>query len=105
MGGWAVFANRMHAMPVPIIAGVVQGMLTATITLFLKGMIESIFQRTDSWMRLALPSVAAFMISFILLTTIHTIAGTPSLFATISVPLAVSTLYALFYTLALSRHV
>ena len=40
MGGWAFFANRAHEMPSPLIAGIVQGLLTATITLFLKRIIK-----------------------------------------------------------------
>lgn len=105
MGGWAIFANRTHEMPAPMIAGLVQGLLTATITLFLKRMIEGIFHRATGSLRLVLPPFAAFLISLVLLTVIHTIAGTPALLATISVPLTVSTLYAFIYTLALSRHV
>ncbi len=105
MGGWAAFANRAHEMPAPLLAGLVQGILTATITLFLKRIIESIFHRTTGVFRLALPPLAAFMISLVFLTAIHIFAGTPALLATISVPLTISTLYAFFYTLALSRHV
>lgn len=36
MGSWAVFANRTYAFPDPLIAGVVQGTLSATITLVMK---------------------------------------------------------------------
>ena len=104
MGGWAAFANRAYTMPAPVIAGVVQGVLTAAITLFLKSVIEGISRRTTGWKRLALAPLAAFLISLTLLTTIHTLADTPALLATISVPLTVSTLYALFYTITLSRH-
>lgn len=105
MGGWAVFANRAHEMPAPLIAGLVQGLLTATITLFLKRIIESIFHGTAGIFRLLLPTLAALLVSLVLLTAIHTFAGTPALLATISVPLTVSTLYAFFYSLTLSRHV
>jgi heme exporter protein D len=105
MGGWAFFANRAHEMPAPLIAGVVQGLLTATITLFLKRMIEGIFHRTAGTLRLVLPSLAAFVISSVLLTVIHILAGTPALLATILIPLTVSTLYAFLYTQTLSRHV
>lgn len=105
MGSWAAFANRAFDMPAPLIAGVVQGLLTATITLFLKQIIESLFQRFSGWPRFVLPPVAACLISVLLLSTIHTIAGTPALLATLSVPVAVSTLYAVLYTITLSRHV
>ena len=104
MGGWAFFANRDYPMPAPLIAGVVQGLLTATITLFLKRMIEGIFERTTGPIQMVLPPLAAFMTSLVLLTIIHTLAGTPALVATISVPLAVSTIYSFLYTIALRRH-
>ena len=90
MGGWAIFANRAHDMPAPLVAGIVQGLLTASITLFLKRMIEGIFRRTTGWLRMVLPPLAAFLTSFVLLTGIHKLAGTPALAATISVPLTVS---------------
>ena len=104
MGGWAAFANRAHEMPAPLVAGVVQGILTATITLFLKRIIEGIFHRTDGWQRIVLPPLSAFLISVVLLTTVHIVAGTPAVLVTISVPLTVSTLYAFLYTIILSRH-
>ena len=105
MGGWAFFANRAHEMPAPLVAGIVQGLLTASITLFLKRMIEDIFHRTTGWLRIVLPPLAAFLISLVILTVIHSLARTPALLATISVPLTVSTLYAFLYTITLSRHV
>ena len=105
MGGWAVFANRAHEMPAPLIAGVVQGLLTASITLVLKRVIEGIFHRSDGWLRLVLPPCSAFLISVVLLTVVHSLAGTPALFLTILVPITVSTIYAFLYTLTLSRHV
>lgn len=105
MGGWAMLANRGHAMPAPILAGVVQGLLTATITLFLKRVIEGIFERTRGALRLILPPLSALLISAVLLIGMHTVAGTPELLMTIAVPLTVSTLYAFLYTGLLSRHV
>ena len=105
MGGWAVFANRTYEMPTPLIAGIVQGLLTALITLFLKRIIEDIFHRTEGWLRFMIPPIAACLISIALLSVIHSIAGTPALLATLSVPVTVSTLYAFVYTITLSRHV
>ncbi len=105
MGSWAVFANRAHEMPAPLVAGLVQGLLTATITLFLKRIIEGIFHGTSGWARMVLPPCAACLISVVVLGVIHTFAGTPALLATILVPITVSTLYAILYTITLSRHV
>lgn len=104
MGGWAVFANRAHDMPAPLIAGAVQGTLTAVITLFLKRIVERIFERSKGWRRIVIPPAVAFLISIVLLSTLHTIAGTPALIATISVPTTVSTVYAFLYSITLSRH-
>lgn len=103
MGGWAVFANRAHEMPAPLLAGIVQGLATAAITLVLKTIVEGLFTRARGWPRLVLPPLAALVTSGVLLTVIHTLAGTPALLATISVPLTVSTLYSVSYTIALSR--
>lgn len=104
MGGWAAFANRAHPMPAPLFAGLVQGALTACITLFLKRMIEAIFHRTGGLAQLLLPPLTALAVSTGLLTTVHRLAGTPALLATIAVPLCVSTGYAFLYTLTLRAH-
>ena len=101
MGGWAVFANREHAMPAPIIAGVVQGALSACITLFLKRVVEAIATRLTGLSALVVPPLAAFAISVTLLVTLHTLAGTPEVLATIAVPLTVATTYAALYNYAL----
>jgi hypothetical protein len=37
MGGWAAFANRAHLMPAPLYAGLLQGAISATITLVVQG--------------------------------------------------------------------
>ena len=101
MGGWAVFANRGHAMPAPLIAGIVQGVLSACITLFLKRVVEAIAARLTGLPALAVPPLAAFAISMTLLVTLHRLAGTPEILATIAVPLTVATTYAALYNFAL----
>lgn len=45
MGSWAVFANHAHAMPAPLLAGLVQGGLSGAITLFLKRLVEALAAR------------------------------------------------------------
>ncbi|MEM9393367.1 MAG: hypothetical protein AAGA38_05895 [Pseudomonadota bacterium] len=75
-------------------AGLVQGILTATITRFLKLSAETIFHRPIGVFRLLLLPLVASFVSFVFLTTVHTFAGTPALILTILVPLTVSTLYA-----------
>lgn len=103
MGGWAVLANAAHPMPRPLIAGLVQGVLSAIITLFLKRMIEGIATRFHGVAALLVPPLAAVLTSFLLLFTIHRLAGTPELALTILLPLTVSGSYAFLYSLVLWR--
>ncbi len=101
MGGWAVFANRAHAMPAPLLAGAVQGTLSACITLVLKRAVDFASVRLSGLAALMGPPLAAFLISVSLLTAIHSFAGTPEILATVAVPLAVATAYAAIYNYAL----
>lgn len=101
MGGWAVFANRAHPMPDPLLAGLVQGTISAVITLFLKRMIEAVSRRLTGLAALLLPPLVAFSLSLGLLSLLHLLAGTPEIAATIAVPLIVSTSYAFLYSYAL----
>ena len=45
MGGWAIFANRAYPLPRAVLAGVVQGLLSACLTLFLKMTIDRLSGR------------------------------------------------------------
>lgn len=103
MGSWATFANIAHPMPRPLIAGVVQGTLSALITLFLKRMIEALSNRLPGKLGGWLPPIAAVVVSLTLLTSIHWLAGTPEIARTIAVPLSVTAVYAALYNLALRR--
>jgi hypothetical protein len=103
MGGWAAFANRAHPMPAPLYAGVIQGAISACITLFLKRAIEYLASRLDGLPALLVPPVAAFIVSASLLSAIHIASGTPEVAATIALPLCVSTGYAALYSFALWR--
>ena len=98
MGGWAMFANRSHPMPAPLIAGLLQGVLTATITLGLKRMQEALIARLPGWPGLVAPPLATLAISFTTLFTIHSLARTPEVLATLAVPTTIATLYAIAYT-------
>ena len=112
MGGWAVFANRDHPLPQVLLAGLVQGAISGTLTLFLKKGLErmsamfSRSPRTDGGRSVAAlivpPLVTAFSILTILVTA-HTLAGTPEILTTIAVPFTVSTTYAILYNLRLWR--
>lgn len=101
MGGWAVLANRAHPMPGPLIAGLVQGALSAAITLGLKRGVEALARYLPGRYALFVPPVAAWAASAALLSAVHRLAGTPEVLATILVPNGVATVYALLYTVAL----
>jgi fructose-specific phosphotransferase system IIC component len=101
MGGWAVFANRAHPMPAPLVAGMIQGGLSACITLFLKRLIETLSLRFDGITALLVPPVITCLVSASLLTLIHALSGTPEVLATIALPLTVATSYAALYNFSL----
>ncbi|KUL96023.1 membrane protein [Bosea sp. WAO] len=103
MGSWAVFANRAHPMPAPLVAGLIQGTLSALITLLLKRGIEYLASRFAGLPALLAPPVIAGLVSASLLTIIHTIGGTPEIARTIAVPLTVATSYAGLYNFSLWR--
>ncbi len=98
MGVWAMWANRSHQMPAPLIAGVVQGTLTALITGLLKAIMDGLFDRTSGLAALILPPVAAAATSVTVLSVVHKIVGTPEVWLTLAVPSTVATIYGVIYT-------
>ena len=106
MGGWAVFANRAHPLPEPLIAGVVQGTVSALITLILKRMIEWLGRRLPGLAAAVLPPALAVLGSVTVLSALHSLAGTPEILRTLAVPVAVTAIYSSAYSTALyrSRH-
>lgn len=103
MGSWAVFANRAHPMPQPLVAGIVQGALSAVITLFLKSGIDHLSKRISGSAVYWAPPVIVLIVSISLLAGFHWLSGTPEIASTIAVPLAVSTFYAALYNFSLAR--
>jgi hypothetical protein len=103
MGAWALFVNRAHPWPAPLAAGVVQGCLSACLTLVMKGLTEAVVRRLDGWPALVVPPLACGLLSAALLTVLHTWAGTPEVGTTVALPVAVSTAYAASYAGALIR--
>jgi hypothetical protein len=97
MGGWAVFANRAYEMPRPIYSGLVQGAMSACLTLFLKSMIDGLSKRFDGLTRLWGPPLIACLGSTTVLVAIHAASSTPEILKTVAVPLLVSTSYAVIY--------
>jgi hypothetical protein len=103
MGGWAVFANRDHALAQALLSGLVQGTISGLLTLGLKKFLEWFNARLGGASALILPpSVTAASILAILITA-HALAGTPEIAATIAVPFTVSTSYAVIYNWGLWR--
>lgn len=103
MGAWAAFANRDHGPAAMATAGVIQGAISCAITLILKRSLEAMFARlAGSAAVIVLPLVTMAVVLAVLLA-IHTVAGTPEVWATIAVPYTVSSSYAWIYTLALRR--
>lgn len=101
MGSWAFFANSAHAMPEPFVAGLIQGGLSTCITLLLKKGTEYLVARLSGVYALIFPPLAASATSFCLLTSIHSLAGTPEVLWTIVLPFSVASLYAASYTYSL----
>ncbi len=102
MGGWAVFANRMHPMPRPLVSGLVQGVLSGCLTLFLKSVVEALSRRFSGLVRLWAPPLIACLGSATILVVIHALSGTPEILKTIAVPLLVSSSYAAIYNYSIS---
>lgn len=100
MGGWAFIANLTHSWHAALLAGLVQGAITGTMTFFIKKAIETVASRTTGMLP---PTLAASAFSATVLTTIHTIAGTPAFWTTVIVPFSVATIYGATYTFTLRR--
>lgn len=97
MGGWAVFSNRAHPMPEPMIAGAVQGTLSATLTLILKTIVDRLAARFSSGARFWAPPTIAVSVSACGLIGVHAFAGTPEILSTVSLPLTVAASYVALY--------
>lgn len=95
MGSWAAFANRIHPWPVPLFAFVIQGSLSALITLLLKRVVETTLESHQNRPWLA-PLVAA-SVSATLLALAHLLAGTPEFWTTVTLPFCVATTYSSLY--------
>jgi hypothetical protein len=103
MGGWAVFANRDHALPQMLLAGVVQGTISALLTLGLKKFLEAFSARLKGAAALVAPPLITAGSILIILYAAHTLANTPEIWVTIAFPFTVSTSYAIIYNWGLWR--
>ena len=103
MGSWAFFANYGHGVGDALAAAVLQGVLSALVTLSLKTFVEKIAPRFSGRAALVLPPLAAFVIVGAVLILAHRVAATPEVPGTIALPLAAATGYAAVYNAALWR--
>jgi hypothetical protein len=103
MGGWALLANLSKGLHHALIAGAVQGTLSGLITLGLKRFLEAASAQMSGIWAILLPPASSSAAILILLLAAHRLAGTPNVWATISVPYAVSSLYAWVYVIVVVR--
>ncbi len=97
MGSWGLYANWGHPMPKPVYAGLVQGMMSAMITYFLKRTIEALQKRFHGPSALWLPPLIAASAGLAMLVSVHILAGTPEVLKTIALPFSVAATYAAIY--------
>src|SRR6185436_8485019 len=86
MGGWAVFANRDHALGQALLSGLVQGTISGLLTLGLKKFLEWFNAKLGGGAALIVPPLITAATILAILVTAHTLAGTPEIAATIAVP-------------------
>jgi hypothetical protein len=103
MGGWAAFANREAGPDRALIAGLVQGGLSGAITLGLKRFLEASSVRLHGVCAFIGPPAASCAVILAVLVAAHLAAGTRHIWATISIPYAVSSTYAWVYTWTIAR--
>ena len=103
MGGWAVFANRAHPPSQALVSGLVQGTLSALLTLGLKKALEAMNARIAGAAAWIVPPVITALVILGVLVGAHLLAQTPEIATTIAFPYAVSTSYAFIYTWKLCR--
>jgi len=103
MGSWAFVANRGHGVESAMAAALLQGAMSALVTLSLKTFIEKLALRMSGGAALAVPPVAAFAAVGLVLILLHRLNGTPEVVATIALPLTAATGYAAGYSYTLWR--
>jgi hypothetical protein len=103
MGGWAVFANRQAGLSHALTAGAVQGALSGAITFGLKRFLEASAARLPGLWAAIIPPATSCAVILVLLISAHLVAGTRHIWATISLPYAVSSTYAWVYALMMQR--
>lgn len=101
---WAAFANRAHGVDAAARAGVVQGLSSAVATGVVAALIELAIARLGrSWPAVIASAVGASSLAATMHVTLHLLAGTKALLATVSVPILVGLAYSLTYAAAVRR--
>ena len=103
MGGWALIANLNKGLSHAGLAGLIQGTLSGLITLGLKRFLEAFSIRLPGVWAIIVPPMVSCAVILAVLVTAHLLAGTPNVWATISLPYAVSSTYAWVYVFVVVR--
>jgi hypothetical protein len=103
MGAWAAFANREAGLGRALVTGVLQGALSAAITFGLKWFLERASARFEGVWAAIVPPTTSCAVILVLLLAAHSAAGTRRIWATISLPYAVSSTFAWVYALMVMR--
>ena len=107
-GGWAFTVNYPHGVFAAVAALAVQGAASFATTLALTGLVTFFYRRLarhkpprSVW--LGLPPVLSTAVVACLLVLAHTLAGTPTLLATIAPSIAIGFVYGIYCTYDLVR--
>lgn len=103
MGGWALFANRAHGLAGAWLPGLVQGLISAVLTMVIKRGLEAMDGRVGGTLAWVLPPLATAFSVLTLLVLVHSLVGTPEMIATIAFPWTLSTTYGFIYNAALVK--
>ncbi len=103
-GGWAMYANFNHGMPVALMSGAAQGFQSAISTFFGSAFIEWLYEKCKNWKYSILivggvGSIGSFM--FMLMG--HIVVGTPELLLTLMPVVVMATVYCFGYTYSLTN--
>jgi mannose/fructose/N-acetylgalactosamine-specific phosphotransferase system component IIC len=101
MGGWALYANWGYAMPKPVIAALIQGVLSGTITFGMKRVLDRLRAAVSRPRGVWVPPLITLALSLTVLVLVNMVCGTPEVIKTIAVPFSVASTYAVIYNFAM----
>jgi hypothetical protein len=103
-GGWAVLANSSHGWTLALRAGLVQGASSATTTLVISSLIETLFVAlARSPARTAIAGALPPTCSAGVHAVAHVLAGTPEILRTIAPSVVLGYVFAAIYAAGLAR--